>query len=343
MAALVVVLHHVAAFFLYAYPLTALAVPLWAIHRYGHPAVVIFFVLSGFVLMSSTIGRPEVSFKSFVTRRVFRIYPAFYVTLAVAATAAVAIEVRPFAELGGYWNGAIPEFVWLDLLRASTLLLWIGNLTVLPIVWSLIHEMRFSLLFPMLARIAKQQRMAFAALTFTGLLASFGVQVIMGGGHLFLGTDLLTSLAITAFYLPMFAVGMLAAFYYDRRVAFSPGWKLELVIILAAAILLYLDVDAVSACASVALIILLVCRNWLSRLFSTAPLVWLGRVSYSLYLVHFPILFYAAWLFRGKTEAQFALGLALAVIVSFVAAWFLSEFVEHKAKNLGRRTSTISA
>jgi peptidoglycan/LPS O-acetylase OafA/YrhL len=53
--------------------------------RLGHPSVLLFFVLSGFVLYVSFLRGHDNSYGSFLSRRVFRLYPAMIVAVAGAA------------------------------------------------------------------------------------------------------------------------------------------------------------------------------------------------------------------------------------------------------------------
>lgn len=52
--------------------------------RFGQEAVIIFFVLSGFVIMHSTLAHPDKSFHGYLARRVVRIYPIFLMALALS-------------------------------------------------------------------------------------------------------------------------------------------------------------------------------------------------------------------------------------------------------------------
>jgi len=79
-AALYVVLHHVFLQLRYSHPQLSL---LWQFFRYGPEAVIIFFILSGYVIgnsYSSRIGR-SISWQSYLQKRTRRIFPIFFVAL----------------------------------------------------------------------------------------------------------------------------------------------------------------------------------------------------------------------------------------------------------------------
>src|SRR5580658_3232655 len=121
----------------------------------GHAAVGVFFVLSGFALMKSLGGPRRQRYLPFVVRRIFRIYPPFALVILVAALACWLI--RPEAIPGRDW---INEFWRMPV----TLGLVLGHLGMIATagyfnnlnssMWTLVHEMRISLVFPLLAACA---------------------------------------------------------------------------------------------------------------------------------------------------------------------------------------------
>ena len=94
-----------------------------------------------------------------------------------------------------------------------------------------------------------------------------------------------------------------------------------------------------------AVLIVLLFVSWdpAKRLGDTAAAQWLGRVSFSLYLVHLPIILAAVTLLRS---VSLPLALAVSVAASLVAAELFYRYVEQPAHRLstaagravGRRT-----
>ncbi len=71
-------------------------------------------------------------------------------------------------------------------------------------------------------------------------------------------------------------------------------------------------------------------------LLRAAPLVWIGGLSYSLYLWHWPVVVLAEWAFDGLTPAQ----KVSAVLLSVVPAWLGYHFLErpaHHSRTLAQR------
>ncbi len=109
----------------------------------------VFFVLSGFVLsLPAAAGRPQ-PYITFAIRRVFRIYLPYLMALA-------------FAVAGAYWlHGIITRNIWFHAFWSEPLnwglvgrhVLFVGVYNTDQFdnpIWSLVHEMRISLIFPFL-------------------------------------------------------------------------------------------------------------------------------------------------------------------------------------------------
>jgi peptidoglycan/LPS O-acetylase OafA/YrhL len=80
--------------------------------------------------------------------------------------------------------------------------------------------------------------------------------------------------------------------------------------------------------------------GWFQRLLDVAPLRWLGKISYSLYLIHFVVLFAVLYAFRPEVTL---LRLVIAVpILSIGAAALLYRFVEVPSIAWGHRASNAA-
>ena len=129
-------------------------------HLFGtHPnlgwlGVMIFFVLSGFLITSILLREHEatgsISLRDFYRRRAFRIFPAFYCCWML--TTVVALTFHEF-----YWRGALTSFFYMmDYGRAFHA----GELPYLHmwISWSLAIEEKFYLLWPLLLILLLKKR-----------------------------------------------------------------------------------------------------------------------------------------------------------------------------------------
>lgn len=113
----------------------------------GRPAVILFFVLSGFVLAVSL--EKGMKYRDFIARRFCRIYLPFAASIVMAAAIYMAIEP---SKLAGYsaWVYQSEPLSW-ELLAGHLLMLGdYSNVSLNKVMWSLVYELRISLVFPMI-------------------------------------------------------------------------------------------------------------------------------------------------------------------------------------------------
>ena len=127
---------------------------LWA----GNAAVRVFFVLSGFVLALMLLHVNPPSYLAFAVKRVCRIYLPYAVVVALAMILMTVTAPHMTPELSEWFN----KTSWSHPLSSSVIrdhALMLGrpeyNFVDNPI-WSLIHEMRYSLIFPVLFWLARK-------------------------------------------------------------------------------------------------------------------------------------------------------------------------------------------
>ncbi len=339
-AALVVVLHH-------AY-LSLPAVPAWldaAINASplrpiatGRQAVVFFFVLSGFVLvraLATQEARQPGSVVSvggwaqYAAQRAVRLGLPVLAVVVVSAALQWLVWRAPLPPTGGGivnagWNAM---WTWPQLWQQALLLETGSGFQLDPVLWSLVHEWRIALLLPF-------------ALLFRGRLALLLSVALLGAGIArlagmaegdnMLGDTMLESLAASAGFLPAFAAGAALALAAPppllRAQRLAAG--------IAVAMLAMVASDYGIVAASVLLIWLAQQGGGFAIRLRHPALLWLGRVSFSLYLVHWPVLMATSHLGQGRLRAE-AIA-ALAVLLSLPAAALLHRLAEAPAHRLAQ-------
>ena len=320
----------------------------------GVVAVDGFFLLSGFVL-SYVYARHfrwnDLSFTpSFLLLRLARIYPVHIFLLAAYALVWVANIDWPAYECGNPHNrdaSTCDRFGATRLLQSVLLInAWGINPEIgwnLP-AWSISSEFFVYLAFPLLVIVARLCAPVTAAIAAVAVLVAMTLAlplyVPMFRG---LGDDYGLLRVV-----PEFAAGLLL--YRLWRASSSPSMPWGL--IADASALIALGVLALNAMPWIAVFCLAVLilalakseRGVTGRLLSADPVHWLGRISYSLYMVNVFVLEYIAlnqrWFIKGnplKYAWQGYATILVACVTSVLVAFFLYRYIEEPARLWAKR------
>lgn len=306
----------------------------------GEVAVQVFFVLSGFVLTVAAT-RPSHRWGPYYPQRLLRLY------LPVWAAVVLALVLR-FAVPVGDTAGLSP---WLtfhgDVGRAGVLgdlLLVVGRAgSTMTALWSLRWEVLFSLLLPLFVVAATRLR-HWAPLVLGALAAIAWLGAATGP------VDAPYALG-AAYQLPLFALGCVLAAGRDRLAAVTARWgRGTWAAVLVAAVLLttsywLLDLGGARADVPVAVVALtrvlqaagagllvVAALGPLARPLSHRAVRWLGTRSFSLYLVHEPVVVAVGYLTGWTSPAV----LLLTVPVSLLLAEAFFRAVERPSHRLSR-------
>ena len=308
----------------------------------GHAAVGLFFVLSGYVLMQSLTGTKVPTYGQFVVRRICRIWLPFVAAILFAGLLRALIDPAPLtgrAWINTSWNTPL------------TLKLILGHLAMIGIspydnldnpMWSLAHEMRISLVFPLLAAITIWRPRAVFGCALVGLVTLSARHIVLRLGATDDGDalpQLIYSLIQTCRYGSFFVLGILLA---RREVSFPQAtlWWC------AAFALLWLPyvaaiIDVAYAFGSFLLIALCIQSSSARAILSHALPRWLGQISYSLYLLHLPILLAFEHTLHGRLADPVIL--LLAIPTSCAVAHVSYRFIELPSIKLGKSISARMA
>lgn len=313
----------------------------------GNAAVMMFFVLSGFVLTLPQMVPKPASYPAYAVRRICRIYLPYLAALAVAL-----LGCWRFHGLQLY--GDRFRITWRDAPSISGIaqhLAFLGRYDVYAYntpIWSLVHEMRISLIFPLLCLVSLRMRAWVAFLVAVSLQAAARLVDRFSGPYTGGGYPGVPSIfwSLTVSFCGIFLVGSILARHREKIVAWLtrlPSWLLTVLLVVSIGLYQYnaaLHIprflrDFVAGLGAAYFIMLaLVPGGWLSRFLRLRPLRWLGKVSYSLYLVHMPILMTLAILLYKKAPPG-------PMVVPFVALSLLAaaafhRWVEVPSMRLGR-------
>ena len=317
----------------------------------GPASVGLFFTLSGFVLaLPWARGRPQ-GYLEFLTRRFFRLYVPFAVAIGCAALLCQFSHPTPIASLGAWFNDSWNEPLGAQLIAAHLFMLGTrADMSLDNVMWSLVHEARISLIFPFLivATLARPVWVLAASIALFAVLSTQGVfgwiaAELIGPGRLWGIATMLDSLRYGIY----FVVGLLVALHRARLTALLAGlgglWRGLLWLVAAALLLTRFGAysDASWAAGAALLIVLTLAAPGARRALCQGPLLWLGRVSYSLYLVHVPIIL--GVVHAGYGRVPIAALLATAFALSLLLAELFNRAVEQPSQKLGQKVGSRSS
>ncbi|MFC7474213.1 acyltransferase family protein [Dankookia sp. GCM10030260] len=307
----------------------------------ARPAVILFFVLSGYVLALALTHGPGTGWGGFVLRRICRVWLPFAVSILLSA--GLYWLMRPTALAGVHpWFNADPwsaapdaETIWRHLAMLGDT--HSAHLNV--VMWSLTYELRISLVFPLL--LLAVQRLPLRVLLPGMLALQVGTDATMRWLGLplapFFGDGWVGATLTTLHFVNCFLVGALLALRGEAvqaALARLPGWT-RAGLWLAAMLLLGPSIDYTCTLGAALLMALAIGSPTAQRLLEVPPLLWLGKVSYSLYLVHVPVLLVVVHGLHGWLPLEAML--LLAILLALPAAEAMNRWVEQPSMTLARR------
>lgn len=306
----------------------------------GYIGVDVFFVISGFLITSILWRECEVgkfSLVDFYERRIRRIMPALLATLVLTM-------------IGGYFFLGVDDYasqaktVIATLVFASNIKFWRGSgyfegaseMQPLLHTWSLAIEEQFYLFWPILLFVIHRYgRRWLGAAVWTVTIASLMLSAVA----VYLSPSATFYLLPTrAWELALGALVALNLFPGLRRWSGTAAW-IGLFLILVPIFAydqytLFPGLAALPSCLGTALLIQAgkEQRGTAGRLLSARPFVLVGLISYSLYLVHFPVLVYLRHWHLGELPLGAGLaGLGLSVLLAILSYRFIEQPFRNRA------------
>lgn len=312
----------------------------------GRPAVIFFFVLSGYVLTLALTSGRKTGYTRFLLDRLCRVYLPFAAAILLAALLCLLIDPGPLDGVNRWldsWSWS--REVTLELVAVHLLMTGSSEATVLDaVVWSLVHGLRIFALLPVLmlwGRLPARMALGSALLLFA--VVGVGLDKAGVGTRPLYGETPWQAVLVTLHFVPFVLFGVVLALHGRLFVAVL-GWlspPARVVLWVAALLALTMTTDIGNAAGSALLIALTLGSPAAQRRLAAPWLRWLGRVSYSLYLTHLLVLLTLLHLLNG----QVPLGLILIATVpaSLAVAHLFHRRVERPAMELGRRLAGTAA
>jgi peptidoglycan/LPS O-acetylase OafA/YrhL len=301
----------------------------------GFLGVDVFFVISGYlisrnILRDLKLGR--FSLAQFYVRRTRRIYPALIFTVVVTYLCG-ALWCAPdmFRDLAKESTHALLSIANIQYWRESHQY-FAANSDELALLhcWSLSAEEQFYLFWPVMLVVACKWKRPFQVIGAAGIM-SFVLSVILTrtdpAAVFFLMPFRIFEFAIGAFVLQLesrFRIGTVAAEWLSTS---------GLVGILASVLLFRSDMAGLEVayllpCAGAAATIWAGNKTRAARIITIPVMIGVGAISYSLYLCHWPVIFFARFIFGDVVNGP--VGIAMMSIVMVVIATAMNRYIERR-------------
>jgi peptidoglycan/LPS O-acetylase OafA/YrhL len=347
LAAIGVVLAHVAAVLV----LRGMSLR-WA--AIGDAGVLVFFVLSGYLIAASVLRPARFAVRGYMIRRALRILPLYYASMLVAL---LLIDPTPLLSGPGRADVAAHVVLLHGLSRGM-------RYSIAGIWWTLTVEWLFYLFMAIVAvafRRSPQGWLIASGMILLGVVwrlvvfetststadSAYLVQQLPGAADLF-GIGMLTALAARTGAMPrlwrdatlrsallVLSAGLVAGtmyVYYDRK----PGYWEDGAMVVLWPLVLALGVAGMLVCLTRATSIVHAATRW-------TGLAYLGVISFGIYLFHPFVIeaFDRAWFADGRTVS--ALPFILAALAATVLVSTMFHYVlERPAMRWGRRLAGVS-
>ncbi len=247
---------------------------------YAHVGVQIFFVISGYlittILLNEHVQTSTIDLRQFYIRRAYRILPAAAVFMLYAFVV--------------YWH----QLRWYDI---GAMLMYLVNFDaarpwMVSHLWSLGVEEQFYFLWPSVLRKWYRQRIAIllGAVVFAPIFsaACYYFKILGGGGTMFpaVANNLAIGCLLAILGLRIPRIPAWAAFVMLVGVVLIPRFDANTPVRTLAGLFV---LSPILQCSIAGLVLHVVQSPY--RILNIAPVMWLGRISYSLYLWQQPFFF----------------------------------------------------
>lgn len=331
----------------------------------GFVGVDVFFVLSGFLITSLIVrevwSTRRLDLVGFWARRARRLLPAALLVLAVTAIAyaAVAPAVDVANNRSSFPAAALYVSNWVFADQAVDY--FAADEAKSPVLhyWSLSIEEQFYLVWPLLALVIfivafRKSRAALGAISAVAIL-SFAYAIYLAG----IDPDTAYFSTFTRAW-QLLAGGLIALLVLAPEIKkrVLPGWCRPLLLVLAPVAIITIvfaasslfpgsalfqqrSALASSALATIATAVLIAAVWWFPRSggirwLAAAPMQWIGRLSYGIYLWHWPLIIIGGLL--GLASLHWVVNTAVVVVGAIVLAAASYVLVEQPVRRIDMRS-----
>ena len=300
------------------------------VFSFGYVGVDIFFVLSGFLITQiiyQKISRNAFSLKEFYRNRIRRIFPGVILTLLIAALLGYFFMfIGEYGSLGKHIKSSALFYENIRLMKEIGY--WDENAVFKPLLhfWSLAIEEQFYIAWPFIILFLCYLKKRFN-IKLSFLMCAFCVLLFIM--PFFLEIDKFYSIFSRAYELAFGGLAFVLAKEYKKIAALAKIYKNFIYAFFVIAILASINNTEYNAfktlliCLSSASLIIVLTRQKQSKIFANAPLVFLGLISFPLYLNHYAIISFCHILGIDISAWRGILVLIICIFLAFLVYRFI--------------------
>ena len=326
----------------------------------GTESVLLFFVLSGFVLSLPFLNKKPYSYKSYALQRFCRIYIPYIFVMVLSSTLMILLsDYQPITELTDAFNHRWEHPLTIEAVFSYILMLGYDVNNVNGATWSLVHEMRISLIFPLLMLIIVRLNWIKSLLLGLGSMAFLWVLTKAIAQKIFISEPinyLLNSIGDTFFYCTFFIMGAVLAKCSHQVSKKIKKLKLNHKIILLALSFLLINktllnlipfgqdgilsvlgsliIQWIVALGIIILFSLVLNSKRIEAFLTKKSLLWVGKISYSIYLIH-PVIIMLCGKFLSKL-IPLSVAICLVPVFTLPIASLMYKYIEVVSIKLGK-------
>lgn len=308
----------------------------------GFIGVDIFFVISGFLISSiifKGVEQGSFTFSDFYSRRIKRIFPSLSLVLTTCLCVGwFSLFADEYQMLGKHVASGAMFVSNFTLLNEAGYFDPVGQLKPLLHLWSLGIEEQFYIVWPLLIYLAARLRINLLVMTVFLVILSFGLNIVRIDAHLvqtFYGPitrfwELMLGALLA--YMAVYHIGRYKSF--QKKFGDLTGLAGFVFVVVALLLLnstkLYPSWWAVLPTVGAMLLIAAGPAAWINKkVLALRPLVFVGLISYPLYLWHWTLL---SFLRITESSAPSVFLILIAILISFILAWMTYALVEKRVR-----------
>lgn len=311
----------------------------------GEEAVLVFFVLSGFVLALPFLGSEPPRWTAFAVKRVIRLYPTYLVALLAAAAAMALLSTYHIEGLSENFHDMWHVPLTMGAVMDGALMVT-SQSNINFVFWSLVHEMRISLFFWPLFAVTMRLGAAPALVLFTifSVAAAYLMPLIPFTGNALLASQ---EFLKTVFFMDFFVLGVVLASQKTSLIHDLSGrWQDFRITLFVFGIglmglrgqLPYAIGHLCVGFGFALLILVILSTPKLGAALNCRLFLWLGNISYSLYLSHAAVIHALFYVLHDRLPTGAIMVIALPA--TLLAGWILWIAVERPSLLWSRRAMT---